>query len=167
MLKSKKTVFKTPKTHKVILVVTVNDNLLKVPREMKRYIRAMLHYEVVTGNYVMNDKIRGYISYVDFIEKNYKQKCIKYLKKLSASTLYLYPDIVKAYNSNKIFAELPDMIEKQEADYIDSKSDDDFLNMNVMNENIFLLPDFKKMSCDSFTKLLYNCNMIIVFLLCH
>lgn len=166
-LNQKKTVFMTPKTHKVILVVTVNDNLLKVPREMKRYIRAMLHYEVVTGNYVMNDKIRGYISYVDFIEKNYKQKCIKYLKKLSASTLYLYPDIVKAYNSNKIFAELPDMIEKQEADYIDSKSDDDFLNMNVMNENIFLLPDFKKMSCDSFTKLLYNCNMIILFLLCH
>ena len=29
----------------------------------------MIHYEVATGDYTINDKIRGYVAYVDSIEK--------------------------------------------------------------------------------------------------
>ena len=110
VLNEKKTSFMTPKCQKRILGVTINDNLVKAPKEVKRLIRAMLHYAVATGDYSMNDKIRGYIAYVDSIEKNYKKKCIRYLKKVSESSLSLFPELVKAYNENKIFKELPDMV---------------------------------------------------------
>lgn len=125
-INKEKTVFMTPKNHKVILGVTVNDNLLKAPKEVKRGIRAMLHYEVATGDYTANDKIRGYIAYVDSIEKNYKNKCISYLKKLSESTLCLFPEVVRAYNSNKIYKELPDMKNKQVTDFVKYNYTDDF-----------------------------------------
>ena len=117
-LNQRKTVFMTPKCHKQILGITINDNLIKASRETKRVIRRMLHYAVATGDYSMNNKIRGYIAYVDSIEKNYKKKCFNYLAKLAKSELCLFPDIVKAYNDNKIFGELPDMVEKQPIDFV-------------------------------------------------
>lgn len=138
-LNQKKTVFMTPKNHKELLGVTINDSLLKAPKEIKKSIRAMLHYEVATGDYTMNDKIRGYIAYVDSIEKNYKNKCIGYLQKLSESTLCLFPDVVKAYNSNKIYKELPDMKEKQVTDFVELKATDDFSNMIYHEHEDYLI----------------------------
>lgn len=137
-LNQKKTSFMTPKNHKVILGVTVNDSLPKAPKELKKNIRAMLHYEVATGDYTMNEKIRGYIAYIDSIEKNYKNKCIEYLKKLSESTLCLFPDIVKAYNNNKIYKELPDMKEKQATDFVKEDDIDDFYDLIYYNHNEYL-----------------------------
>lgn len=133
-LNQKKTIFMTPKNHKVVLGVTVNDSLLKAPKEIKKTIRAMIHYEVATCDYTMNDKIRGYIAYVDSIEKNYKNKCISYLKKLSESTLCLFPDVVMAYNSNKIYKELPDMKQKQATDFVKLEDADDF-SMRIYYEH--------------------------------
>lgn len=138
-LNQKKTVFMTPKNHKELLGVTINDSLLKAPKEIKKSIRAMLHYEVSTGDYTMNDKIRGYIAYVDSIEKNYKKKCISYLQKLSESTLCLFPDVVKAYNSNKIYNELPNMKEKQATDFVELKAVDDFANMIYHEHEEYLI----------------------------
>lgn len=37
----------------------------------------MIHYEVATGDYTMNDKIRGYVAYVDSIESTTKITCRK------------------------------------------------------------------------------------------
>lgn len=127
-LNKKKTAFMTPKNHKVVLGVTLNDSLLKAPKDIKKSIRAMLHYEVATGDYAMNDKIRGYIAYIDSIEKNYKNKCIGYLQKLSQSELCLFPELVKAYNDNKLYKELPDMQEKSATDFIELKDANDFYN---------------------------------------
>ena len=139
-LNQKKTVFMTPKNHKEVLGVTINDGLLKAHKEVKKGIRAMLHYEVATGDYAMNDKIRGYVAYVDSIEKNYKNKCISYLKKLSESTLCLFPDVVKAYNSNKIYKELPDMKEKQVADFCEEDEDEEeFANMIYQEHEQYLI----------------------------
>ncbi|GAA0274491.1 retron St85 family RNA-directed DNA polymerase [Muricomes sp. OA1] len=138
-LNPKKTVFMTPKNHKEVLGVTINDSLLKAPKEIKRSIRAMIHYEVATGDYTMNDKIRGYIAYVDSIEKNYKNKCISYLQKLSESTLCLFPDIVKAYNGNKIYKELPDMKEKRATDFVELEEADDFSNMIYYEHEEYLI----------------------------
>lgn len=137
-LNQKKTVFMTPKNHKEVLGVTINDGLLKAPKEVKKGIRAMLHYEVATGDYAMNDKIRGYVAYVDSIEKNYKNKCINYLKRLSESTLCLFPNVVKAYNSNKIYKELPDMKEKQIADFCE-EDEDEFANMIYQEHEQYLI----------------------------
>ena len=138
-LNQKKTVFMTPKSHKVVLGVTINDSLLKAPKEIKKSIRAMIHYEVATGDYTINDKIRGYVAYVDSIEKNYKNKCISYLQKLSESTLCLFPDVVKAYNSNKIYKELPDMIEKRATDFVELKDADDFYDMIYYEHEEYLI----------------------------
>lgn len=138
-LNQKKTVFMTPKSHKVVLGVTINDSLLKAPKEIKKSIRAMIHYEVATGDYTMNDKIRGYVAYVDSIEKDYKNKCISYLQKLSESTLCLFPDVVKAYNSNKIYKELPDMIEKRATDFVELKDADDFYDMIYCEHEEYLI----------------------------
>lgn len=99
----------------------------------------MIHYEVATGDYTMNDKIRGYIAYVDSIEKNYKNKCISYLQKLSESTLCLFPDIVKAYNGNKIYKELPDMKEKRATDFVELEEADDFSNMIYYEHEEYLI----------------------------
>ncbi len=99
----------------------------------------MIHYEVATGDYTMNDKIRGYVAYVDSIEKNYKDKCISYLQKLSVSTLCLFPDIVKAYNSNKIYKELPDMKEKRATDFVELKEADDFSDMIYYEREEYLI----------------------------
>lgn len=129
----------TPKSHKVVLGVTINDSLLKAPKEIKKSIRAMIHYEVATGDYTMNDKIRGYVAYVDSIEKNYKNKCISYLQKLSESMLCLFPDVVKAYNSNKIYKELPDMKEKRATDFVELKEADDFCNMIYHEHEEYLI----------------------------
>lgn len=126
-------------TDRIALKQKINDSLLKAPKEIKRNIRAMLHYEVVTGDYTMNDKIRGYIAYVDSIEKNYKNKCISYLQKLSKSTLCLFPDVVKAYNSNKIYKELPDMKEKRAIDFVDLEDADDFFDMVYYEHKEYLI----------------------------
>lgn len=99
----------------------------------------MIHYEVATGDYTMNDKIRGYVAYVDSIEKNYKNKCISYLQKLSESTLCLFPDVVKAYNSNKIYKELPDMIEKRATDFVELKDADGFYDMIYYEHEEYLI----------------------------
>ena len=72
IVNQKKTQFLSPKVHKKIVGVTVNDGILKASKLIKRKIRAMIHYQVVTGNYSCNDQIRGYIAYVNSIEENYK-----------------------------------------------------------------------------------------------
>lgn len=128
-LNQKKTIFMTPKCQKRVLGITINDNLIKAPRETKRMIRAMLHYAVATGDYSMNNKIRGYIAYVDSIEKAYKKKCISYLVKLSKSNMSLFTNIVKAYNDNKIFEELPDMVEKQPIDFVQYEDVENYENV--------------------------------------
>lgn len=69
LVNEKKTRFLTPKGHKEIIGVTVNDGVIKAPKEMKRKIRAMIHLAIISGDYSNIDKIRGYISYIDSIEK--------------------------------------------------------------------------------------------------
>ena len=139
VLNEKKTIFMTPKCQKRVLGITINDNLIKAPRETKRMIRAMLHYAVATGDYSMNDKIRGYIAYVDSIEKTYKKKCDNYLVKLSESDLSLFADVVKAFNSNKIFTELPDMVEKQPIDFVQYEDIADYENMVYCERESYLV----------------------------
>lgn len=57
IVNEKKTRFLSPKVHKEVIGVTVNDGVIKVPKEMKRMVRAMIHYEIVTGDYFIMKKL--------------------------------------------------------------------------------------------------------------
>lgn len=106
-----KTKFMTPKSKKTITGVTIADDKLKAPYEMKKLVRSMIHRAIVTGDYSQLNKIRGYISYISSIEENYKEKITNYIKKFYNDPVTLYGDAVKAYNANKIFSTLDDMEE--------------------------------------------------------
>lgn len=115
-INEKKTRFLTPKVRKEIIGVTVNEGTIKAPKEMKRMIRAMIHYAIECGDYSNNDKIRGYVAYIDSIEKKYKNKVIKYIEKYLTDTVTMFPELVEKFNQNKLYKELPDM-EKHDISY--------------------------------------------------
>ena len=108
-INQKKTQFLTPKVHKKIIGVTVNDGLVKAPKEMKKKVRAMIHSQIMSGDYSQNDRIRGYIAYIDSIEKNYRARTISYIEKYLDYSCMLSPNLVKRFNQNKLYDEIPDM----------------------------------------------------------
>lgn len=131
-----KTQFMTPKGHKRILGVTINDGLLKAPKTLKRDVRAMIHYQIITGDYAKNDVIRGYIAYINSIEKNYKKKIINYISKYCNDPITLFPEAVKKYNENKMFKEIPDMEVRTVSYFVDVEDEVDYMEMiNIEREN--------------------------------
>lgn len=123
----KKTHFMSPKCRKEILGITINDSQIKAPKEMKRKVRAMIHKSIALGRYDCNDSIRGYISYVNSIEPGYRDKIKKYIMSLTESTLCIQSELIKKYNSNKLFSGLPDMVIKGAKDFnIKPHEQDDF-----------------------------------------
>lgn len=104
-----KTRFVSPICRKQVLGITINDNLVKAPKPMKRMIRQRIHQQIATGQYEDIDKIRGYISYVTQIEPGYKGTIKRYVEKLICSDLAYFPELVDAYNKNKLFSEFPTM----------------------------------------------------------
>ena len=108
-INDKKTLFLSPKCHKRILGVTVNDGLTKASKELKRNIRSMIHTSIAIKDYSSNDKIRGYIAYINSIEPHYIDKIKEYIKNITERQYSLFPDIVEEYNKNKLYLDLPDM----------------------------------------------------------
>lgn len=138
MVNEKKTKFLTPKVHKEIIGVTVNDGVVKASKEMKKMVRTMIHFEIVSGDYSSNDKIRGYIAYIDSIEKNYRAKVIKYIEKYYDDTVTLFPDLVKKFNENKIFKEVPDMKQKKISDFVNFGDEAEYYEMVMCEREDFL-----------------------------
>ena len=138
-LNDKKTMFMTPKNHKLLLGVTINDDRTKASKELKRRIRAMIHYSIVTGDYSLNERIRGYISYINSIEDDYRRKCIDYINKLAQSSLSLFDEIVEEYNKNKMFKELPDMKVKNPTDFVKQYEADDYMSDLYCERREFLV----------------------------
>ena len=134
-----KTLFMTPKGHKRILGITINDNLIKAPRDMKQKVRALIHYQISTGDYSQNEQLKGYISYINSIEKDYKDKIKTYIRKLTESTLCMFDDVVDLYNENKIFVDLPDMKLKEATEFVDLRDADVFSNMIYSEHRQYLL----------------------------
>lgn len=104
-------------SRKEVLGITINDQKIKSPKDMKRMVRAMIHKDVATGDYTDIDRIKGYISYIKSIEKDYETKIKRYVKGLSESELCLQKDVVDSYNAHKIFSDLPDMVLKKPSDF--------------------------------------------------
>ena len=137
-INQKKTQFLTPKVHKKIIGVTVNDGIVKAPKEMKKMVRAMIHYQIVSGDYSGNDKIRGYIAYIDSIEKNYRKKIIKYISKYYSDSITLFPDAVKKFNENKLFSEIADMSSKDVSEFVAYEDEADYMQMVTSEREDFL-----------------------------
>ncbi len=69
-----KTCLLTPKGKKSVTGVTINNGLIKAPKEMKRNVRAMIHKAIVTGDYKDSNQIKGYVAYISSIEEDYLYK---------------------------------------------------------------------------------------------
>lgn len=133
-----KTRFLTPKVRKEIIGVTVNEGTIKAPKEMKRMIRAMIHYVIESGDYSNNDKIRGYVAYIDSIEKKYKNKVIKYIEKYLTDTVTLFPELVEKFNQNKLYKELPDMEKHDISYFVDYADEANYYSAVVYERERFL-----------------------------
>jgi hypothetical protein len=109
-LNRRKTRFLTPNTLKQILGITINDELIKAPKIMKRKVKALIFKSIVNKDYRKNDVIRGYIAYIKSIENNYQNKIEKYVKRLHNKDFIRGDlEVVKAYNENKLYSNFPDL----------------------------------------------------------
>lgn len=108
-LNTSKTRFLSPVSHKRVTGITINDSKIKANKILKKSVRAMIHQSIVTKNYSNNNIIRGYIAYINYIEEGYKEKTIQYITSLIKKPYCDSNDISKAYNSNRLFKELPCM----------------------------------------------------------
>lgn len=127
--------FLSPKCRKRILGITVNDGIIKAPKELKRTVRSMIHTSIATKDFSGNDKIRGYVAYINSIEPNYTDKVKEYIKSLTDNYFSLFTDIVDEYNKNKIYSDLPDMKLNDISDITDCDEDgQDILLSSIYKE---------------------------------
>ncbi len=138
-LNSNKTLFMTPKRKKSILGITLNENVIKAPKEMKRLVRSMIHYEIATGDYSDKFKIQGYVSYINSIEPNYKTQIKSYIEKLIRSELCLFPELVDAFNKNKIYKDLPVMLHDEIYEFMEEDERECFLSSKYYEHREFLI----------------------------
>ncbi len=122
-LNLEKTRFLTPKIQKNILGININDGLKKVPKELKKKVRSMIHYQIISGDYSQNDVIRGYIAYIDSVENGYKNKTVKYVEGFYNDYITLIPELVESYNRNKLYKNMGDMEIKRKWEFPETKDD--------------------------------------------
>lgn len=124
-LNTEKTRFSGPITHKEVLGITINNSDIKAPKRMKRNVRQFIHRQIATGDYQNINVIRGYISYINSIEPGYTKKIKKYVRHLIESELSTFPELVDAYNRNKLFSDFPDMGLKNVSDFCTFENESD------------------------------------------
>lgn len=109
-INNKKTRYLSNDVKKTVTGITINNEEIHVDKIIKRNLRAQIHYSILNKNYKDNEKIRGMIAFISSIENGYKDKMLNYISKLiQKSTFTGDKDIVKAFNRNKLYKELPDM----------------------------------------------------------
>jgi|GEM_PF-415029 len=104
VLNEKKTRFLSPYSHKVITGITINDQdkKLKVKKELKRNLRALIHSTISTGDYSQVNEINGYVSYINSIENGYDEKIKNYINKLIEKDSKYFEDLVNAFNESPL-----------------------------------------------------------------
>ena len=76
-INTRKTKFIIEPWHKKVTGITINNNQIKVSKELKRNIRKELYFSIVK-NKTNNDKLIGQIAFVISIEDDYGEKIKKY-----------------------------------------------------------------------------------------
>jgi len=93
---------------------------LKAKKQLKREVRAKIHKAIVTGDYSEKDKIKGIISYIDYIEReirDYKEEMKEYIQNCVDKVKY-FRELVKEYNENLFYNDLP-MISAINSNFLD------------------------------------------------
>ena len=113
-INEKKVHYYTPSNRKCITgVVIASPNklnkapMLKADRKIKKRIRTEIFKAICSGDYSYNQHILGEISYISQIEKDYRSKISDYLEK-TARKFDIYPELVDAFNKNKLWKEIHD-----------------------------------------------------------
>lgn len=110
-INEKKTRYLSNDVKKTITGITINNEEMHVDKAFKRRIRAMINNSIAQKDYSQNDKIRGMVAYVNSIEADYKGKICKYINALAKRPFfYANKDIVEAFNKNKLYKEIQDMV---------------------------------------------------------
>lgn len=86
-LNTEKTKLVKNTSHKKVTGITINDGNMKVSKNKKNKVRAILYFLYKTGefskiNNETKESLIGNISYIQSIEEDYLVKCIKYIEKL-------------------------------------------------------------------------------------
>lgn len=110
-INDKKTRYLSNDVKKTVTGITINDDSIHVDKKIKRDLRAQIYCSIKLKDYQYNSQILGKIAYVNSIEKGFRDKIIRYIKNLITRTEFTGNiDVVNAFNDNKLFAELPDMV---------------------------------------------------------
>lgn len=102
-----KTRFLSPKSRKTITGLNINSNDVKADKNLKKQVRAMIYKSIMSKDYSKNNKIRGIVSYINSIEKDYKTKICNYINSIEDRLIFNEDakEIINEYNQNKIFKE--------------------------------------------------------------
>ena len=110
-INDKKTRYLSNDVQKTVTGITINDDSIHVDKKFKRDLRAQIYCSIKLKDYQNNSQILGKIAYVNSIEKGFRDKIIRYITNLITRTEFVGNiDVVNAFNDNKLFAELPDMV---------------------------------------------------------
>lgn len=72
------------------------------------------------------------------MEKNYRNKIIKYIEKYLNDTVTLFPELVEKFNQNKLYNQIPDMKQRDISSFIDFAQEADYYSMVVSEREDFL-----------------------------
>ena len=107
----RKTRYLSNDVKKTLTGITINNEEIHVAKKYKRNIRATIFNSIVNKDYSSNERIRGSIAYVDSIEEGYKGKMCAYIEKIIHNPKFTSDlEIVNAFNRNKLFKNLSDMV---------------------------------------------------------
>lgn len=110
-INEKKTRYLSNDVKKTITGITINNEEIHVDKALKRSLRAIINNSIAQKDYSQNDKIRGIVAYINSIEEGYKDKICVYINSLiEKPVFYEDKEIVEAYNKNKLYKELNDMV---------------------------------------------------------
>lgn len=155
VVNNKKIKFMGPHSKKFITGLIINEVKVLVPREMKRKVRVMIHQAIATGDYSNIDTIKGYISFISSIEKDYKIKIEKYCEKLIEKEQYrIFNDIVEKYNKNN-FLKTKSMEYMQDEQVDDVFGDVTYLSELYLDERVQF---YKRNNIDNKIDEFFNSN---------
>lgn len=110
-INEKKTRYLSNDVKKTVTGITINNEEVHVDKQFKRIIRSQIYNSIKTKNYDVNNQIQGKIAYVNSIENGYQEKIISYIKTIIVKPEFSSDiEIVNAFNKNKLYSILPDMV---------------------------------------------------------
>ena len=113
-INDKKTRYLSNDVKKTVTGITINDDSIHVDKKFKRDLRAQIYRSIKLKDYQNNSQILGKIAYVNSIEEGYRDKIFKYITDVITKPEFTgHIDIVNAFNDNKFFPNLPDMMFKE------------------------------------------------------